>query len=594
MKYDLTITPTPEKAEVSVTMREDRGADIYDITITSDEPVTGVKIAFHIPAGDISGRWFPRMKMFDKGVHNSWEGATWTNFTGGAPLVSFYRSDDRNRLTAALSDCKAVWALKIGVDDRTKCLEFIAETKKVSMSSESNKYTLSLFIDASTEGTYPDGSKLCDMTTMEARNERYWWESVRAASDFMLSFYPSHRLPDFAFDPVFSSWYSFQRGIYADKVLEQCRLAYDLGCRTLILDDGWQTTPGVEDYSCAGDWTPNRDKFPDMKGFVDKVHAIGMRAMIWIGPGLCGDASKLSKLYGDKKIPGGWVLDPRFPEVRARMTEDVCRVAEKYGFDGLKIDFLDSFQGGDVRPENADGRDYLSLTDAVDDMARLISRRLSEISPDFLIEYRQNYTGPAIMANANMIRVGDCPQDYLTNRVGSIDLRLHTHAAVHSDMVQFNPDEPVEVSALQMVNILFCTPQVSVMFDQISPEQREMLKFWLNFMSEKRELLQKSELMPHRCDANYSYVTARNDEEELHAMYSERLLMLDKPRKRVYIVNGVDRKPLYVGSNEKAAAHCRILDCTGREVKNETITIDCSPARVDVPMCGMAVIDLVI
>ena len=114
MKYDLTITPTPEKAEVSVTMREDHGADIYDITITSDEPVTGVKINFHIPAGDIAGRWFPRMKMFDKGVHNSWEGATWTNFTGGAPLVSFYRSDDRNRLTAALSDCKASWALNIG------------------------------------------------------------------------------------------------------------------------------------------------------------------------------------------------------------------------------------------------------------------------------------------------------------------------------------------------------------------------------------------------------------------------------------------------------------------------------------------------
>ena len=89
MKYDLTITPTPEKAEVSVTVREDHGADIYDITITSDEPVTGVKIAFHIPAGDIAGRWFPRMKMFDKGVHNSWEGATWTNFTGGDPVGKF-------------------------------------------------------------------------------------------------------------------------------------------------------------------------------------------------------------------------------------------------------------------------------------------------------------------------------------------------------------------------------------------------------------------------------------------------------------------------------------------------------------------------
>lgn len=591
MKYDLTITPTPESAKVSVSMSEDYGAEIYRIELSADEPVTGVKLSFHIPAGDIAGRWFPRSQMFDKGVHNSWESATWMSYSGGAPLVSFYRSDDRNRLTAALSDCMASWALKIGVDDRTKCLEFIAETKKIPLSGDPNRYTLSLFIDASTSGTSPIGSKLIDKTAMNLRPERMYWESIRAASDFMASFYPPRRLPDFAFDPVFSSWYSFQREIYDDKVLGQCRLAYDLGCRTLFLDDGWQTTPGVSDYSCAGDWIPNTDKFPDMKGFVDKVHEIGMRAVLWIGPGLCGSASKLNKLYGEKKLPCGF-LDPRFPEARARMADDVCRIARIYGFDGLKLDFIDSFHGDDVTPETADGRDYMSVMDAVDDMMRLIAGHLTAISPDFLIEYRQNYTGPAIMANANMVRVGDCPQDYLTNRVGAIDLRLHTHAAVHSDMVQFNPGEPVEVSALQLVNILFCTPQISVMFDQISDEQREMLKFWLGFMSEKRELLQKSALEPHRCDANYSYVTARSVDEELHAMYSERLTTLENPRKRIYIVNAVDRSPLFVTARERFDADCRILDCVGSEVGKSVVTISDTPVKLDVPMCGMAVIEM--
>ena len=591
MKYDLTIAPTPENAKVSVSVSEGYGAEIYRIELSADEPVTGVKLSFHIPAGDIAGRWFPRGKMFDKGVHNSWEGATWTSYSGGAPLVSFYRSDDRNRLTAALSDCMASWELKLGVDDRTKCLEFIAETKRIPLSGNPNRYTLSLFIDASTDGTSPVGSKLVDKTTLEPRPERMYWESIRAASDFMASFYPPRRLPDFAFDPVFSSWYSFQREIYDDKVLEQCRLAYDLGCRTLFLDDGWQTTPGVSDYSCAGDWIPNEEKFPDMKGFVDRVHEIGMRAVLWIGPGLCGSASKLNKLYGEKKLPCGF-LDPRFPEVRARMADDVCRIAKIYGFDGLKLDFIDSFRGDDVTPETADGRDYMSVMDAVDDMVRLIAGHLTTISPDFLIEYRQGYTGPAIMANANMVRVGDCPQDYLTNRVGAIDLRLHTHAAVHSDMVQFNPGEPAEVSALQLVNILFCTPQISVMFDQISDEQREMLKFWLGFMSEKRELLQRSALEPHRCDANYSYVTARSGGEELHAMYSERLITLENPRKRIYIVNAVDRSPLFVTERKGFDADCRILDCVGREVGKSAVIINDTPVKLDVPMCGMAVIEM--
>ena len=592
MKYDLSVTAVPESAAINVTMTEEYGAEIYRIEVSADEPVTGLRLSFHIPAGDIAGRWFPRMKMFDKGVHNSWESPVWTTYTGGAPIVSFYRSDDRNRLTAALSDCMASWSLKTGVDDRTKCLEFIAETNDIRMSADTGKYAVSLFIDASTEGTSPTGSKLSDMTTMEPRPERCYWESLRAVSDFMESFYPSRRLPDSAFDPVFSTWYSFQRGIFADKVLRQCREAYSLGCRTVFLDDGWQTIPGIEDYSYAGDWVPDKDKFPDMKGFVDSVHAIGMRVILWIAPGLCGNASKLNNLYGDKKIPGGWVLDPRFPEVRARMVEDVCRVARSYGFDGLKIDFLDSFQGADIKPENADGRDYLSVTDALDDMIRLISVRLAEISPDFLTEYRQNYTGPAVLSTANMVRVADCPQDYTTNRVGTIDLRLHTHAAVHSDMVQFDPGEPVEISALQIVNILFGTPQISVMFDQISEEQRRMLKFWLGFMSDKRELLQKSILEPHRCEANYTYVTAKNDAEELHAMYSERLLMLDDPKKRIYVVNAVDRLPLYICLRDgRADARYQIFDCTGKKIKESDMTLTDTPAKLDIPMCGMAVID---
>ena len=159
-------------------------------------------------------------------------------------------------------------------------------------------------------------------------------------------------------------------------------------------------------------------------------------------------------------------------------------------------------------------------------MLESIHRRLTELNPDFLIEYRQCYTGAEITKSCNILRSADCPQDSLTNRINTVELRLHTNSAVHSDMVQFMPGEAAEVSALQIVNILFSTPQISVDLEKLDERQSAMLRFWMSFMSEKRGLLQHGHLSAHRCDANFTVVEAENEDEKLAVLYSERLYRL--------------------------------------------------------------------
>ena len=106
--------------------------------------------------------------------------------------------------------------------------------------------------------------------------------------------------------------------------------------------------------------------------------------------------------------------------------------------------------------------DIQSLQDAVDIFMTSVINTLREIKPDILIEFRQNYIGPNMRKFGNMFRVGDCPCDYIENRMCLLDLRaLMGNSAVHSDMLMWHKDESAEYDALQIIGIIFGVMQYS-------------------------------------------------------------------------------------------------------------------------------------
>ena len=105
-----------------------------------------------------------------------------------------------------------------------------------------------------------------------------------------------------------------------------------------------------------------------------------------------------------------------------------------------------------------------------------------KIKPDILLEFRQGYIGPNMRRFGNMFRVTDCPDDYLNNRVGVLDLRqIMGNSAVHSDMLMWHKDESPELIAVQIISILFGVMQYSARLDEIGEDAVKVSKFWFDF-----------------------------------------------------------------------------------------------------------------
>jgi Melibiase len=87
----------------------------------------------------------------------------------------------------------------------------------------------------------------------------------------------------------------------------------------VIVDDGWQITSNERGYAYTGDWEPTPEKVPDMRAHVDRVHALGMKFLLWYSVPFVGRHSKAWERFSGMLLQeierlGASVLDPRFSE----------------------------------------------------------------------------------------------------------------------------------------------------------------------------------------------------------------------------------------------------------------------------------------
>ena len=147
----------------------------------------------------------------------------------------------------------------------------------------------------------------------------------------------------------YSSWYNHYQDIneqgIEDDLAGACKV-FDKG-DLFQVDDGWE--PFV------GDWeTTDKAKFPNgLKPVVERIHADGFLAGLWLAPFVCEEKSELFKehpgwLLQYKGEPwkdgsnwsGFYSLDIDNPEVREYLRRVFNRVFDEWGFDLVKLDFL--------------------------------------------------------------------------------------------------------------------------------------------------------------------------------------------------------------------------------------------------------------
>ena len=575
------------------------------VTVTSDSPgmwrfsataerssdgVDVVRVKMRTSKAATPPRFEMRWRVSQKDVHHLWTsesthyGIPWSQpmlseISSWMPLYSFLDANDANRFTFACSEsCRRV--------------EFRAPISEKGMDFGC---VFRFFTVPEAPMTEYETCVRFDSRTIS------YSEAIGAASDWMGKVAGLEPLaaPESAFDPLYSTWYTFHQDISSDLVEEECALAAKLGMKTLITDDGWQIDLPLGSrawggYHLCGDWKPGRN-FPDMAAHVKRVHAMGYKYMLWYSVPFVGDRSANFERFKGKYLPaenccaGGWVLDPRFPEVREYLIQTYEAAVRDWDLDGFKLDFIGRFtlKEGSIDPaiaENYAGRDIKAIPVAVEKLLTDVTVRLKAIKPEILVEFRQSYIGPCIRKFGNMIRATDCPLSMVENRTRIARLRLTSgRTAVHSDMLEWRSDETPESAARCILNSLFGVVQYSVRLKTLPESHIRMLKHWIDFSQAHREALLRGAFRPHYPAADYPLLEGEGRTERVLGVYQENLVVpTGTPNRTVYIVNGANADSVVV--DFAAEAQIEVFDTFGSRVRAELVPA--GVRRVAVPISG--------
>ena len=544
-KSDWKITAVKTKVE--------NGVGEIEISISNDVPKIPPKFTVEcvLPQRDISYLWRTRESHVQMTV--DWMPPINSKLSSQMPLYTYISESGNNRMTISTDEMKRDIFFHGGVREEGSILPLKLEffSKEAVPLKE---YRTKVRFDWR-DIRYEDAIK--DATKWMVGNA-----SLKLAN-----------VPECAYLPVYSSWYSFHQNVFAEEIEKECEIASKYGMKVLIVDDGWQTDDTNRGYRYCGDWQVSKRRFPDMSSHVKKVQALGIKYMLWYSVPFVGKKSKnyerfKGKYLNDLEPAGAMVLDPRFPEVREFLVSTYEKALKEWDIDGFKLDFIDSFSGpGEKNIGN--GRDTDSVPEAVDKLMKEVYSRLSAIKKDILIEFRQSYIGPAIRQYGNMLRVGDCPGNYWANRNGIARLRLTSgNTAVHADMLEWNASEKVEDAARNVINCLFGVIQYSVMLRDLPQDHLEMIKAWLDFTQKHKGSLVKGGFRAHMPQLGYPILEGYDEKERIFTVHGEDICVTPPADNRnIYIINATHKESILVDvpSNVKCI---EIYDTFG--VKKET------------------------
>ncbi len=562
----------PNLAHARITLQSAcDGVAVYhaNFGFTDEEKISGhgVTVEFEFPMLGILSTFAPSFGLH-RGIKQGWGApAQHSNFSGGSPMISAVRDGKVNYVTTALSDAVNDSRMTLTVRDFEE-----TETMRVTMTFLAGRehpetYSVDIRID----------ERPLDMA-----------EVLSSVGDWFRQYYPEREAaPAGSEYPLYSTWYNFHQHPNMEALLPELEVAASLGFRSLIIDDGWSYAgQGTGDYSLCGDWDVNKEKFPDMKAFVDRAHELGILVSLWFPAPFVGRETSGYRDFWGKYLyewGGAGVLDPRYPDVRSYIADTLAHFLEKYDLDGLKLDFINSFEIHSETPPFGGSMDIPSLNDAVIALMDQIDTRLKAVKPALLMEYRQNYIGPAITRYGNMLRVGDCPFCTGSNRLGVGDLRLLDYRlAVHSDMLYWAKTESVTNVARQLLCTLFAVPQISVLLREVPEDHLSLIRAYLSYWQANRELLLHGRMGITGMDFGYPMLSSTDGTKTIAALYGEIAYRMETPVCDLH--NATGRDTLVVVNETGAAASGTVYNLFGSPI--DTCAIQPGANLVSVPVGG--------
>ncbi len=549
-------------------------SEVYELKFSSPEKVvpTPIKLKWKIPALKVAGIWKPT-NDFSKRIQADWELRPMESRVSiDAPLISVFDHKDQNVLTFACSDAIHTIELDAVLREEDNLLYgHVVLFSEVEQPISAYKVQLRLDLQKT-------------HFTESLKNVTKWWESFDHLKPTSV--------PEIAKRPIYSTWYQFHQSLDEDLLIKECVIASKMGYKAIVIDDGWQTKDSNRGYDYTGDWQP--DRIPEMRGFVEEIHKLGMKVALWYSVPFCGKKSRAYQKFKGKFLTEDhrWapVFDPRYPEVRAHLINLYTDAIKDWKLDGFKLDFIDDFHFYEDTPIGAeDGRDFSSINEAVDKLLSDVIGSLKKIKPEVFVEFRQKYTGPAMRKYGNMFRAFDCPGDAVMNRIRIADLRMYCgNTAIHADMVTWHADEPVEVAALQLINIMFGVPQLSVKLQDCSEAELNMIRFYTGYWNDHAEILMEGDFIASRPLANYPVQKVVKDDFTIIGVHDDFVVPMGSTTPNIHFLNAQLVNEIVVKATDDLGTFDRIVyDCQGNIVAENKIEITKGANLMEVPVCGI-------
>ncbi|MBV6646251.1 MAG: hypothetical protein KI790_12420, partial [Cyclobacteriaceae bacterium] len=310
---------------------------------------------------------------------------------------------------------------------------------------------------------------------------------------------------------------------------------------------------------------------------------------------MIGEKSKIAEVFQGKYIRKEgprYIVDPRFPEVREHLIGILEKAAQKWGLDGFKLDFMSKmYPDPDTPNDLADGRDFASIDEATQQWIKDIYERLSVINPDLLIEFRQPHLNPATQQYGNMFRAIDNFNMEIANRIYIAKIKLAAPGlAVHSDMLKWHYDDPVDEAALQVLNGIFAVPQISVKLDSISKDHIAMVDFWMKYWTEHKDLMMKGHFQADDPGENYPAMHAFDDDRQISGLYATNLVKIKKSGIReIDIINATADETIYLDPGKEFGSKIQITtwNSQGQQVSKSHLKNRGDVIRIQAPKVGL-------
>ncbi|MGC9003622.1 MAG: hypothetical protein ACP5KZ_02835 [bacterium] len=337
-----------------------------------------------------------------------------------------------------------------------------------------------------------------------------WFDVAKGYARFVDDFlgYKPNPIPDWAYEPVYCSWYPYEDNINESIIWENAKIAKRVGIGTFLIDAGWNTELSGE-WSWLngryGDYIPCTRKFPDFKGLIKRMqNELGLKVEVWLAPFWLGSDSETYK-RGLKRArckvrEGGNLVDninlcPQNPLTLKRMEEIAGYLFSELGVNGIWIDFVDSLPW-----ECSADHEHIFQTigeGATACLERLYKTAVS-LRPDAVIEYRIFHGNLNTKRFLNVQETTDTPHNYDDNRRLGVYVRTFASGVViKTDPTMWSPNcSDKEVAKHCATMIMGGVPAFSLDLPSLPESHLKILSAYLSFYKEHRKSLFEGEFRP--------------------------------------------------------------------------------------------------